>query len=172
MTKVSNLRSFTKFCFLSFTSPSPTHARRMEKKSAYLPVPSPRPAAPPKRNKRYLILPILLSLLALFHLSRSQLLFPNQLSNQLPFTSWDLEELAGENGRGEEASSNQVWEGDRAPRIAVIGAGAGGKLVNSLLKLVLRDPFLPLLFPSSPPPRISHLLSSLPFSISCRNSID
>jgi len=103
----------------------------MDKKSQYLPVTSNSARPPPKQNKRYLLLPILISLFALFHLSKSQLLFPNQLSNQLPFNPPDYEEVGVERKGEEEASLNvkEVWLGDRSPRIAVIGAGAGGEFI-------------------------------------------
>ncbi|GAA5876056.1 hypothetical protein JCM1840_002758 [Sporobolomyces johnsonii] len=82
-----------------------------------LPTTASRPHHHSSRPVHRLVLAVVLAVLALVHLTRSQLLFPAN-NVQTPFELHPDDLHIG--GKG------SLWEDQQVPRIAVIGAGAGG----------------------------------------------
>ncbi|GAA5927561.1 hypothetical protein JCM1841_002340 [Sporobolomyces salmonicolor] len=82
-----------------------------------LPTTASGPHHPRSRPVRLFVVPVVLAVFALVHLTRSQLLFPAN-NVQTPF------ELHPD--RSHTGGKGSLWEDKQVPRIAIIGAGAGG----------------------------------------------
>ncbi|GAA5955139.1 hypothetical protein JCM21900_001622 [Sporobolomyces salmonicolor] len=82
-----------------------------------LPTTASGPHHPRSRPVRLFVVPVVLAVFALVHLTRSQLLFPAN-NVQTPF------ELHSD--RLHTGGKGSLWEDKQVPRIAIIGAGAGG----------------------------------------------
>lgn len=93
-----------------------------------LPISTPQPRPSSKLLTKRIVLAVVLSLLALVHLVNPQLLFPDQLTLPLRFQ----EGLRGDESLLDDVSDQRTlrfgeYLDQEGPRIAIIGAGAGGK---------------------------------------------
>ncbi|GAA6009828.1 hypothetical protein JCM11491_000830 [Sporobolomyces phaffii] len=105
----------------------------MEKKGSSLPLPTSSAALPRKNTSTRLInkaLILSLSAFALVQLARSQLLFPEEVDPLRVFNHFGWNEA----GAAEVSSSSWDAQATGGPRIAIIGAGAGGSSAAYFLK--------------------------------------
>ncbi|GAA5901766.1 uncharacterized protein JCM6883_000388 [Sporobolomyces salmoneus] len=100
-----------------------------------LPISTPQPRPSSKLLTKRIVLAVVLSLLALVHLVNPQLLFPDQLTLPLRFQ----EGLRGDESLLDDVSDQRTlrfgeYLDQEGPRIAIIGAGAGGSSAAYFLR--------------------------------------